>query len=55
MRPILFLGTASLAAALAWPCPARAQVTDSERAAARELFKEGDELQRTAKFAEALA
>jgi hypothetical protein len=34
--------------------PAFAQVTDAERAAARELFKEGDELQRAGKFAEAL-
>lgn len=30
------------------------QVTDAERAAARELFKEGDELQRAGKFIEAL-
>jgi tetratricopeptide (TPR) repeat protein len=53
MRTIFFLA-AILVAALAWPSPARAQVTDSERAAARELFKEGDELQRTGKFTEAL-
>src|SRR5262249_21710345 len=40
--------------ALSWSLPARAQVTDAERAAARELFREGDELQRAGKFAEAL-
>jgi hypothetical protein len=54
MRTIAFLVSAILVAALAWPSLARAQVTDSERAAARELFKEGDELQRTGKFSEAL-
>jgi len=32
----------------------RAQVSDSERAVARELFKQGDELQRAGRFAEAL-
>ncbi|MDP9037217.1 MAG: hypothetical protein M3O50_20660 [Myxococcota bacterium] len=35
-------------------CPAHAQAGDAERAAARELFKEGDELQRAGKFADAL-
>ena len=39
---------------LAWSPPARAQVSDAERAAARDLFKQGDELQRAGKFAEAL-
>jgi hypothetical protein len=34
--------------------PLLAQVTDAERAAARELFKEGDELQRAGKFGDAL-
>jgi hypothetical protein len=34
--------------------PVRAQVTDSQRAAARDLFKEGDALQRSGKFPEAL-
>ena len=34
--------------------PAGAQVTDAERAAARQLFKEGDDLQRAGKFADAL-
>src|ERR1700722_18125764 len=42
------------ASALAWSTPARAQVTEAERAAARQLFKEGDELQRAGKFTEAL-
>ncbi|HEX8790432.1 MAG TPA: hypothetical protein VF765_05730 [Polyangiaceae bacterium] len=39
---------------LAWSPPARAQVSDAERAAARDLFKQGDELQRAGKFPEAL-
>jgi hypothetical protein len=39
---------------LAWSPPLFAQVIDAERAAARELFKEGDELQRAGKFNEAL-
>jgi hypothetical protein len=34
--------------------PARGQVTESERAAARQLFHEGDELQRAGRFTEAL-
>jgi hypothetical protein len=34
--------------------PAHAQISDAERAAARQLFKEGDELQRAGKFADAL-
>jgi hypothetical protein len=34
--------------------PLRAQVTDSQRAAARDLFKEGDLLQRSGKLVEAL-
>lgn len=36
------------------PARASAQVTDSQRAAARDLFKEGDALQRAGKLAEAL-
>src|SRR5579864_1482680 len=40
--------------ALAWSTASLAQVTDAERAAARELFKEGDELQRAGKFGDAL-
>src|SRR5579883_3090052 len=38
----------------AWAAPALAQVSDAERAAARDLFKQGDELQRAGKFSEAL-
>jgi hypothetical protein len=41
-------------AAVTWCTVAGAQVNDGERAAARELFKEGDELQRAGHFAEAL-
>jgi hypothetical protein len=37
-----------------WTWPATAQVADSERAAARQLFREGDELQRAGKVEEAL-
>jgi hypothetical protein len=49
------LGAASaVAAAVAWGCPASAQVTDAERAVARQLFHEGDDLQRAGKFADAL-
>jgi hypothetical protein len=44
----------ALASLAAWASPAGAQVSDAERAAARELFREGDELQRAGKFAEAL-
>src|SRR5580704_2093728 len=44
----------SLALALSWATVARAQVSDAERAAARELFHAGDELQRAGHFAEAL-
>jgi hypothetical protein len=50
----LALATTGLLVALAGSPPARAQVNDAERAAARELFKEGDELQRGGKFTEAL-
>lgn len=39
---------------LAWSSRAQAQVSDAERAAARDLFKQGDELQRAGKFPEAL-
>ncbi|HLK37016.1 MAG TPA: hypothetical protein VKU41_09730 [Polyangiaceae bacterium] len=41
-------------AALLWASTASAQVSDSERAAARDLFHQGDELQRAGHFAEAL-
>jgi hypothetical protein len=43
-----------LLAALGCPALARGQVSDAERSAARELFKQGDELQRGGKFTEAL-
>jgi hypothetical protein len=47
-----------LGAAIAFACAfaptASAQVNDAERAAARDLFKQGDELQRAARFDEAL-
>jgi hypothetical protein len=53
--PSLFFALGAAASiALAWTPTARAQVSESERAAARQLFKEGDELQRAGKFAEAL-
>ncbi len=51
MRVLPFLVSA---AALVWSGVAGAQVSDAERAAARELFKQGDELQRAGRFAEAL-
>lgn len=38
----------------AWAPSADAQVNDAQRAAARDLFKQGDELQRASRFAEAL-
>jgi hypothetical protein len=50
----LLIGLAVVPPVAAWAAPARAQVTEAERAAARELFKQGDELQRAGKFAEAL-
>jgi hypothetical protein len=53
MRKQIFV-TSILIASLALSAPAVAQVSDAERAAARELFKEGDELQRAGKFADAL-
>jgi hypothetical protein len=49
-----FLSFLSLAATLGSSAPAFAQVSESERAAARELFRAGDELQRGGRFAEAL-
>jgi hypothetical protein len=55
MRVLSFLvASGASAAALAWSGVAGAQVSDAERAAARELFKQGDELQRAGRFAEAL-
>ncbi len=41
-------------AAASWPAASHAQVGDAERAAARDLFKQGDELQRAGNFADAL-
>lgn len=55
MRSLHFLLlAAALSVSAAWAPSAGAQVSDAERAAARELFREGDELQRAGKFAEAL-
>src|ERR1700722_20334140 len=51
LRLLLALGAASV---LILARPASAQVTESERSAARQLFKEGDQLQRAGKFVEAL-
>jgi len=48
----LFLAVAMSGATYA--AAAGAQVTDASRAAARELFRQGDELQRESRFAEAL-
>src|SRR5579863_3165041 len=53
MRKLTVL-LALCAASLGASAPAFAQVTEAERAAARQLFKEGDELQRAGKFTEAL-
>ena len=56
MRPRLpsLLTILAVVSAIAWGYPARAQVSDAERVAARELFHSGDELQRAGRFAEAL-
>jgi hypothetical protein len=43
-----------IAIAVSWASPARGQVNDAERAVARQLFHEGDDLQRAGKFADAL-
>ena len=52
---LAFTSLASLSSVLLCVTPeALAQVSDSERAGARELFKEGDQLQRAGHFAEAL-
>jgi hypothetical protein len=50
----LLLAVPGAVTVLSWSTPAAAQVTESERAAARQLFKEGDELQRVGKFTDAL-
>jgi hypothetical protein len=54
LRLLFFLAVPGAASGMSWSTPAPAQVTESERAAARQLFKEGDELQRAGKFTEAL-
>jgi hypothetical protein len=54
MRTLALLRLAVLPVAFCWSAPARAQVTEAERVVARELFKEGDELQRVGRFTEAL-
>jgi hypothetical protein len=57
MRTTLLAFTCSAAftcVLLTGPPAAEAQVSDAERAGARELFKEGDQLQRAGHFAEAL-
>jgi hypothetical protein len=51
---LALLVTLSTTPLLSLSPPARAQVSDAERAAARDLFKQGDELQRAGKFPEAL-
>ena len=53
--PLLtFTSLTFLASVLCAAPPARAQLSDTERAGARELFKQGDQLQRAGHFAEAL-
>jgi hypothetical protein len=52
--PWLLTFTAGAVAFASWPTAASAQVGDAERAAARDLFKQGDELQRAGNFADAL-
>jgi hypothetical protein len=54
LRLLSVLAVPWVAGVLSWSRPARAQVTEAERAAARQLFKEGDELQRAGKLTEAL-
>jgi hypothetical protein len=52
--PLSLLLFSLLTLPLAWVQTARAQVSDAERAGARDLFKQGDELQRAGKFPDAL-
>ncbi len=54
LNVVAFTSLTSLASLLCAAPAAFAQVSDTERAGARELFKEGDQLQRTGHFAEAL-
>src|SRR5258708_31663881 len=52
---LIFTSLTSLASVLLCAAPPpRAQLSDTERAGARELFKQGDQLQRAGHFAEAL-
>ncbi|MGH7272235.1 MAG: PEGA domain-containing protein, partial [Polyangiaceae bacterium] len=51
MRALLFSGAVAVGL---WSMPAHAQVGDAERATARDLFKQGDKLQRSGDFAAAL-
>jgi hypothetical protein len=48
------IGISIVLGAMVWAAGAGAQVSDGQRAAARDLFKQGDELQRAGHFAEAL-
>ena len=54
MRKLLFVGLLLGASPLLFPSVARAQVSDADRAAARDLFFEGVKLQNDGKFPEAL-
>jgi hypothetical protein len=54
MRTRFLLPLLLAVAASTWPAPARAQMGDAERAAARDLFKQGDQLQRAGNFTDAL-
>ena len=54
MRKLTVLVALWVLAGIASSPVALAQVSDAERAAARQLFKEGDDLQRAGKFADAL-
>jgi hypothetical protein len=54
MRTRFFLPLLVAFAVTSWPSPVRAQVGDAERAAARDLFKQGDQLQRAGNFTDAL-
>jgi len=54
MRAPSFFLVAGAVSVLAWSTTTHAQVGDAERAAARDLFRQGDELQRAGKMAEAL-
>jgi hypothetical protein len=57
-RAVMRFGSAASAAcavaALTWSVPGLAQVTEGERVVARQLFREGDDLQRAGKLDEAL-